>query len=677
MNRSYAFCLELPVPNALVHERSAYLLQHRLNPVDWMPWGEAAFVRARELKRPVLLSIGYSACHWCHVMARESFEDDETAALMNEWFVNIKVDREERPDVDAIHIRALQTMGRRAGWPLTIFLTPDGKPFWGGTYFPPQERDDLPAFRDVLRWVKNAYDDDRDRIAEKAAKLVDELADADARGRTTGGLTPASINAAADELLAQMDPEQGGLRGAPKFPYPSLFRFLWNQGARERRSDFQQAALRTLDAMAAGGLFDHVGGGFFRYSVDEHWRVPHFEKMLYDNAQMLSLYAEAYRATGRPQYRLAVKRTADWLLREMRLPGGAFACSLDAESGGKEGGCYLLTAQEVSNALGAEADDFMRDYLEPSADFEGGKVLNRSAAAQTEEALADFADYCDRLVLVRREKPQPRRDDKVLADWNGLAIIGLAEASAALDEPAWLAAASEAFDFVALELVTDGFLRHAWNQGKTGTAAILDDYANMALAALKLHELTAETKYLTLATAWVGHCVDHFRGPRGAYYFTPDDADLVARICDGKDSATPSGNGILARALVSIHRLKGEARCAERASALFDAFAGQIEEDGFLLASILDSKQLMVKATQITVVGSSVDPLTRQLLACAHRYGPVDRIISLVSPGTDLPPDHPASGKTSVERPTAFVCVGTTCSLPLSDSDALRQLLEN
>jgi uncharacterized protein len=663
------------VPNALVHERSLYLRQHRLNPVDWMPWGEPAFARARELNRPVLLSIGYSACHWCHVMARESFEDDETAALMNDWFVNIKVDREERPDVDAIHIRALQAMGRRAGWPLTIFLTPDGKPFWGGTYFPPEERSDLPAFRDVLRWVKNAYDNDRDRVAEKAAWLVDELAGA--RSKSAVGLTLSTGSAAAGELLAQMDPVHGGLRGAPKFPYPSLFRFLWNQGTRERRSDFQHAVLRTLDAMAAGGLFDHVGGGFFRYAVDEHWRVPHFEKMLYDNAQLLSLYAEAYRCTGRPQYRLVVKRTADWLIREMRIAGGAFTCSLDAESDGKEGAYYLLTAQDVDGALGAEADRFKREYLDSSADFPGGKILDRSDARPTEEELARFADNCDRLIPIRSGKTQPRRDDKVLSDWNGLAIIGLAEASTVLEEPGWLGAACEAFDFVARESAVGGILRHAWNDGETGEAAILDDHANMALAALKLHEMTGEAKYLTQAIEWVEYCVDHFRDPRGAYYFTPEDARLVARICDGKDSATPSGNGTLAQALVRLHYLTGEPRYSERASALFDAFAGEIEESRFLLASILDGRQLMANATQITVVGDLPDPLTRQLISCAHKHGPVDRVVSHVARGTTLPTHHPASGKTSVDLPTAFICVGTTCSLPLSNRDALRQLLEN
>jgi hypothetical protein len=340
------------MPNVLAQERSAYLRQHQANPVDWLPWGEGALKRARDLNKPILLSIGYSACHWCHVMARESFDDARTAALMNDWFVNVKVDREERPDIDAIYIRALQAMGRRPGWPLTMFLTPDAKPFWGGTYFPPEERDGLPAFREVLKYVHEVYRSAPDANERKGQELVAELIKTGRSASKVPALTSDTITRIAEDLLAHVDPNHGGLVGAPKFPYPALFRFLWNQGVRSNRADFQNAVVLTLDKIALGGLFDHVGGGFFRYAVDTRWGIPHFEKMLYDNALLIALYSEVYRIHQKPIYREIVRRTIAWLLREMLVPNGVFACSLDAESDGKEGNYYCLTTNDVAHALG-------------------------------------------------------------------------------------------------------------------------------------------------------------------------------------------------------------------------------------------------------------------------------------------------------------------------------------
>ena len=666
------------MPNALASERSPYLRQHQLNPVDWMPWGEPALRRAQELKRPILLSIGYSACHWCHVMARESFENVETAALMNEWFVNIKVDREERPDIDAIHIRALQAMGRRAGWPLTIFLTPDGNPFWGGTYFPPEERDDLPAFRDVLKWVNDTYHSDPESVAQKGAQFVDELISGSRQTQEGVDLTHNMISSVAEDLLAHVDQANGGLLGAPKFPYPSLFRFLWNQGARDKRADFRCAVIRTLDGMAKGGIFDHVGGGFFRYSVDASWQVPHFEKMLYDNAQLLSLFSEAYRATRNSYYRYAVKRTAEWLIREMTVAGGAFACSLDAESEGKEGAYYLLTADGLDRALGDDAARFFERYFKGSADFADGKVLNRLSGHATEGDHTTFARYCDQLLRARVHKGRPRRDDKVLADWNGLAILGLTEASVVFEEPAWLSAAETAFRFVVQNLAPDGMLRHSWNEGVAGSAAILDDYANMALAALKLHEITGDPSFIARAIEWANYCVDHFRDGRGTYYYTPDYTSLlVARICETEDTATPSGNGVVARALALLYYRTGDSRFFERAQALFRAFAGEVGRSGFLLASVLDAQQFLSQVTQVTIIGDTSDPLTRQLRECAHRHAPVDRAISVMPQGKELHRNHPAFGKAAAGFPAAFVCAGSTCSLPLSDPNALKQLLES
>jgi len=664
------------MPNVLAQERSAYLRQHQANPVDWLPWGEAALKRAREFNKPILLSIGYSACHWCHVMARESFDDAGTAALMNDWFVNVKVDREERPDIDAIYIRALQAMGRRPGWPLTMFLTPDAKPFWGGTYFPSEERDGLPAFREVLKYVHEAYRSAPDANERKGQELVAELIKTGRSSRKA--LTSDAVTRIAEDLLANVDPNHGGLVGAPKFPYPALFRFLWNQGVRSTRADFQGAVVLTLDKIALGGLFDHVGGGFFRYAVDARWGIPHFEKMLYDNALLIALYSEVYRIHQKPIYREVVRRTVAWLLREMLVPNGGFACSLDAESDGKEGGYYCLTGNDVAHALGPAADAFRRRYFDSSTDFDGAKILNRSKEPSIHAEQADFIVQCDRLLAERGRRKPPHRDDKIVADWNGLAVAALADASIVFDEPAWRAAAENAFQFVANNMSSGGVIHHAWNDAPIGTASILDDYANMAHAGLKLFEITGNSRFRDLAIGWTDYCIAHFADPQGGFFYTPDTAQLlVARIRDGQDTVTPSGNGVMARVLSQLYYTTGEERYAKYAQSLFDVFAGEFESGSFLLASVLDAHQFKALAVQVTVVGERKDSRTKALWGIAQHSAPPDRAIVIVDTNEKLPAHHPAAGKIAPRRePIAFVCLGTTCSMPLSNPDKLEQALE-
>jgi uncharacterized protein YyaL (SSP411 family) len=666
------------MPNALAQERSAYLRQHQSNPVDWLPWGETALIRAKEHNKPILLSVGYSACHWCHVMARESFADAETATLMNELFVNVKVDREERPDIDAIYIRALQAMGGRGGWPLTMFLTPDGKPFWGGTYFPREEQADLPAFRDVLKYVHEAYRAAPEASAKKGEDLIAELMSASQGSGGKPKLTTAVADGYAAELLEQVDPDNGGLRGTSKFPYPALFRFLWHQGERSHRPEFQEAVVLTLDKIAMGGLYDHVGGGFFRYAIDPRWDIPHFEKMLYDNALLLSLYGEVSRKRKNLVYRDVVRRTVGWLLREMRVDDRAFACSLAAESEDGEGAYYRLSAHDIDAALGNASLTFRRRYFDCSADFDGGKILNRSGDTSPDANQAVFLDQCDRLLAARARRSPPARDDKIVADWNGLAIAALAEVSVVFEELAWLEAAENVFAAIALRADHHG-LHHSWNGEQAGSAAILDDYANMTHAAVTLFEVTGNARYLRHAETWADYCLAHFSDPRGGFYHTADTEKLlVARIREGHDTVTPSGNGVMAQVLARLHLLTGDDRYARAAQALFDGFGAEIEREAFLLASIIDAQQFNGQPTQVTIVGDVTQPAAKSLLRAAQRNAPVDRVICMVGPDKKLPDHHPAAGKVPRDgKAAAYVCVGTTCSLPISSLDQLTQMLKD
>ncbi len=665
--------------NILGREKSPYLRQHASNPVHWLPWGEEAFRRAREEGKPVLLSIGYAACHWCHVMARESFSDADTASLMNKHFVNIKVDREERPDVDAIYLRALQAMGKRAGWPLTMFLTPTGRPFWGGTYFPPEQRDGQPGFRDVLERVSETYQGNPARAEARAAEVIDDIVRTREAAGKEPGLKPATE--IADELLRNIDKENGGLRGTPKFPYPALLRFMWNEGCRARRKDLQDATELTLGCMIRGGIFDHVGGGFARYAIDAKWLLPHFEKMLYDNALLIHLLTDVWRGSRLSLYRDAVQRTVSWLLREMTLAGGAFACSLDAESGGEEGGFYVWSEREIDDLLGADAGLFKQVYgVTREGNFDHRNVLNRLGPANsrdTDEALLARARAV--LFQARSRRCAPRRDEKVLADWNGLAIVALAEAATVFNEPSWLESATAAFEFVCRNMIKDGDLHHSWCDGELSAASTLDDYADMAWAALSLYEATGRCDCLERCTKWVEHCTTHFSDVRsGAYYFTPEGSgSLVARIRDGNDAATPSGNGVMAHVLASLYYLTGEDRYRCRAQATIHAFAPDVERDSYGLATLLDASRFLASAVQVVIVGEPRDETTRALFETARRHPGPDNVVMLVRPGAALPPQHPAAGKlAAAQRPSAYICAGTTCSAATFDIQALYRTLD-
>ncbi|GFO80519.1 MAG: hypothetical protein A49_01460 [Methyloceanibacter sp.] len=471
--------------NRLGGETSPYLRQHKDNPVHWRPWGAAAFAEAKKTGKPILLSVGYAACHWCHVMAHESFEDPDTAAVMNELFVNIKVDREERPDVDAIYMNALHFIGEQGGWPLTMFLTPDAEPFWGGTYFPKHQRYGRPAFVDVLKTVAHTFHQQPDRIRANADSLHARLQPRHPKG-DTAALDDATLDNWTHRFLAAVDPALGGMRGAPKFPQTQFFTLLWRGALRYGAESLKEAVEVTLTHICQGGIYDHLGGGFARYSVDERWLVPHFEKMLYDNALLIDLMTEVWREDKNPLYAIRIAETVQWALREMTVKGGGFAASLDADSEGEEGKFYVWTLDEVASALGPDDARMFAGIYDVTANgnFEGKTILNRLGDVALEDGETERRLAAMRATLLKRRslRIRPSFDDKVLADWNGLMIAALANAATAFDNAEWLDAAETAFDFVFTRMSVGVRLVHSYREEPGNAPATASDYANMIRA---------------------------------------------------------------------------------------------------------------------------------------------------------------------------------------------------
>ena len=660
--------------NMLDHETSPYLLQHKDNPVHWQPWGAAAFEAARAADKPILLSIGYAACHWCHVMAAESFANPAIAAEMNKNFINIKVDREERPDIDAIYMHALSMMGEQGGWPLTMFLTPEGEPFWGGTYFPPTARWGRPGLPQVLEAIAEAYRTQREQIVKNVAALRKGL---DQLGAPQPGesIDLALIDRVAERLLGEIDGVNGGIGAAPKFPQAPTLALLWRAG-RRGNAGARDAVLLTLDHIAQGGIYDHLGGGFARYSVDARWLVPHFEKMLYDNALLIDLLCAAWQDTKSPLYAARIAETIAWLAREIRLPEGGFASSLDADSEHEEGKFYVWSEGEIDGVLGADAARFKEFYdVSAGGNWEGHNILNRLAhlAPAASEVEAALSRNRASLLEAREARVRPGLDDKVLADWNGLAIAAIARAASIFDRADWLDLAASAFAFIGRALATgDGQLLHSW-RGRAQHRAILDDYANMAQAALALLEATGEESYLHRARRWVAIAIEQYWDPRGGFFFTAADAELlIARAKNALDQPNPSGNGTLAAVMARLYHLTGEEDYRQRAQATLDAFGGEITRYAFAHANLLNAAELLAKAVQIVVIGRRGETGTDALLRAAFAQNLPNRVLTVVAPGAELPPNHPAHGKPQINgRATAYVCEGPVCSLPLTDSQSL------
>jgi uncharacterized protein YyaL (SSP411 family) len=669
--------------NQLGRETSPYLLQHKDNPVHWQAWGPEALARAKAENKPVLLSIGYAACHWCHVMAHESFEDEFTAALMNELFVNIKVDREERPDLDQIYQGALQLLGEQGGWPLTMFLTPAGAPFWGGTYFPPTARFGRPGFRELLNALASAYHGD----PEKVQKNVTAIADALKRmAEPQGGETlPADLTRkAAERLVQEVDPHWGGIGGAPKFPQTPIFQLLWRAGKANRNETLRNAATLTLTRMVQGGIYDHLGGGFARYSVDAEWLVPHFEKMLYDNAALLELMTTVWQDTRVPLLEMRIRETVGWVLREMIAEGGGFAASLDADSEGEEGKFYVWSAGEIDAVLPADlALPFKRAHdVTPEGNWEGKTILHRNRAPdlgdpETEAKLAEAR----RILLERRAgRVRPGWDDKVLADWNGLMIAALSNAGAVFAEPAWIEPAKRAYDFVRDHMSEGGRLRHSWRLGTARHPGTLDDYAQMSRAALALFEATGERSYLEHAQTWVATLDHHFwDAANGAYFFSADDtADVIQRAKNANDNATPSGNAAMVEVLARLYFLTGDDRYRAQAEAIIAAFSGAVLRTVFPFATLINAADFLQNATQIVLVGRAGDATLEELARQVYARSLPNRLVMRIAPEEQLPQGHPAYGKGLVQgKPAAYICRGQTCSLPITEPAALMKALQH
>ena len=666
--------------NRLAQATSPYLLQHQHNPVDWWQWGPEALAEAKRSNRPILLSIGYAACHWCHVMAHESFEDEATAAVMNELFVNIKVDREERPDIDQIYMNALHLLGEQGGWPLTMFLTPAGEPVWGGTYFPKEAKFGRAAFTDILREVSRLFREEPDKIEQNRAALLGRLADtARPAGKVTIGLK--ELDGAARQLGNAFDSINGGLRGAPKFPQASLFEMLWRAGERTRDDRFFELFDLTLTHIAEGGIYDHLGGGFARYSVDERWLVPHFEKMLYDNAQLLALYVAAWTRSKNPLYRARAAETVEWLKREMTNEHKAFCSSLDADSEGEEGKFYVWSLAEIRDVLGADADYFASQYdVTAEGNFEGHNILNRlkhlprktegDAAGGPDEAR--LAMLRGKLLKEREKRIRPGLDDKVLADWNGLMIAALAQTATAFDEPGWLTMARQAFDFVVGEMTRDGRLGHSWRAGQLLLPGLASDYACMIKAALALNEATGEAAYLDRAVAWQQALDRHYANPgNGGYFLTADDAEgLIVRPSSTSDDATPNPNAMTAENLVRLAALTGDDRWRARADGLLEGILAGATQNLFGHVALLNALDFRLRAAEIVCTGPDAEAFAREALKLPH----LSRIV-LRAPSADaLPPAHPAQDKVrAMAGSAAFVCVGERCSLPVTEPGKIEE----
>ncbi len=678
--------------NFLDAETSPYLLQHADNPVHWRPWGEAALDAAKKEKKPILLSVGYAACHWCHVMAHESFEDEGVAAVMNAHFVNIKVDREERPDIDAIYMSALHLLGQQGGWPLTMFLTPEGEPFWGGTYFPKEPNYGRPGFIQVLEEVARIFREEPAKVYKNRTALTKALEEQSATARP-GEPTPQVPVVVAEKLADIMDPVHGGIRGAPKFPQVPLLTLLWRAHLRTEREDFAAPVTRALDHMSEGGIYDHLGGGYARYSVDEVWLAPHFEKMLYDNAMLIDLLTLVWQETRKPLYERRVRETVEWIAREMVTEGGAeqgaasrreaqtnkaFAASLDADSEGVEGKFYVWSEAEIDNLLTpGEAALFKQVYdVTAEGNWEETNILNRLARADapfTAEEEAALEPLKARLFLERDLRVHPGFDDKVLADWNGLAIAALARAGAAFGEAGWVGMAASAFRFVMETMRVGGRLHHAWRAGKLQHIAMADDLANMADAALALYEATGEADYLEGAESLAAELDAHYRDEtNGGYFFTADDAPaLIVRRRTVSDDATPAANGVMPGVLARLALMTGKNEYFERADELIRAFAGELQQNIFPLGSYIASLDTRLKPVQIVLIGSREE--TAELARATFGTSLPARVLMRVADGAALPEGHPAHGKTSVDgKPTAYVCAGETCSLPVTETAALE-----
>ena len=681
--------------NRLAKETSPYLLQHAHNPVDWYPWGEEALERARSEDKPIMLSIGYSACHWCHVMERESFENDEIAGIMNEHFISIKVDREERPDLDSVYMEAVQAMTGRGGWPMTVFLTPEGKPFYGGTYFPPEDRGGMPGFPRVLAQISEVYRTRRSDVARTTAGLEAHLGQSSRIPRGIDPLVADTLHQAYQNLAPGFDHEHGGFGQAPKFPQPMIYEFLLRYYLRADNPRALEMVEMTLERMAHGGMYDQIGGGFHRYSTDSYWLVPHFEKMLYDNALLSRLYLHAFQATGRPLYRRVCQEILDYVLREMTDPAGGFYSAQDADSEGEEGKFFVWTPEEIVAVLGPENGALVGAYfgVTDSGNFEGRNILSmiqeadsfatgRGVASEEMERILERA----RLLLLeaREQRVHPGRDEKVLSAWNGLMLRSFAEAAAVLDRDDYRQAAIDNATFLLREMRRDGRLMRSYKDGQARPKGYLEDYAFLADGLVALYEATFDQRWLNEARSLAERMIELFwEEGEGIFYDTGRDAEsLMVRPRDIFDNATPCGSSVAADVLLRLSVLMGEASYAQKAATTLRGMQGTLANHPMGMAHWLSALDFYVTPTkEVAIVGPMKDPATGALLEVVHgRYRP-NKVLAGMDPTADEAPGEAIpllEGRGAIDgRPTAYVCQDYACQMPVTEPEALRAQLES
>ena len=665
--------------NHLAGESSRYLQQHADNPVDWHPWGEEALEKARQEDKPIFLSIGYSACHWCHVMAHESFEDEATAELLNEHFVSIKVDREERPDLDKIYMGATQAMTGGGGWPMSVFITSDGKPFYAGTYFPKEPRHNLPSFQQVLAALAEVWDERRSDLISRGEQVVEALQRQQAAESDDGGLDPAVIESAYQALRQRFDDRHGGWGGAPKFPQPMTLEFLLHYHHTTGQPRAMLMVTQTLDAMARGGIYDQLGGGFHRYSVDAHWTTPHFERMLYDSAQLARVYLHAWQVNGDPFLRTIAEETLDYIIREMTSPEGGFYATQDADTDGEEGKYYVWTPEEVRQVLGDEAERFIMLYgITPEGNFEGQTILTFEGTFEERQELAQARE---RLFEARNRRTLPGRDEKVVVSWNGLMLAAFAEAARALRSDRYLRVAQRSADFLLSRLRTeDRRLWHVWKAGETKVMGFLEDYTHLIEGLLALYQTDFDPRWYRAARGLANEVLAHFVAEPGggsavAFYDTADDGpDLVLRPQETQDNAVPSGNSMAATVLLKLARLNGEREYEEVAQESLAAMAplmGQYPLGFGQWLVALDAA--LAVPEEVAVIGEPGAVATRDLVEVAQKGFTSHRLLAA---GTGEVPKLLAQREQVDGKVTAFVCRASTCHPPVTDVEALRLQLD-
>ncbi len=664
------------MPNRLAGEKSPYLRQHADNPVDWFPWGPEAWEKARAEDKPVLLSVGYSACHWCHVMAHESFEDEAIAQLMNEHFISIKVDREERPDVDQVYMAAVQAVAGQGGWPMTVFLTPAGRPYFGGTYFPPDDRFGRPGFPRVLLGAAQAYREQRDECEHNADVILGAVV-RNLDVKVPGTFGSGTLHQAMARLQESFDPDHGGFGGAPKFPQAMALEFVLRVYHRLEDLHARRILTLSLDELAAGGIYDHLGGGFHRYSTDARWLVPHFEKMLYDNALLARLYVLAGQRLGEARYLRTARETLDWVRRDMADPAGGFYSALDADSEGEEGKYYVWTYPEILTLLGSEqAEPVMAFYdVRMAGNWEGKTILHaRPGTAVPPELEAARA----RLLTARERRVRPGRDDKVIAAWNGLMLEAFAEGARVLEDSGYAQVAAKNADFLLAQMVCDGVLMRIWNQGSAGIPGYLEDYANVARGLLALYEVDFAERWLLAARVLADKAIGLFWDEgEGAFYDAGTHHEaLVLRPRDTYDNATPAGNSAIIEVLLRLHALTGHPPYRDIPDRVLQGLSGLAVRVPVGFGRLLCAADFALADTQeVAIAGDPADPATQALVGAARiGYTPY-RVIALRHPGHAAAVELLAGREMVENRPAAYVCRHFACELPTTDAAALSARL--